>query len=376
MHFRQSRGAALRALPAIAAAAPFAVFALRILIHHRDPDLSGDSALLDMATRSAAHFHREVGPYSRYGFSHPGPALFYAAAPVLVATSDAPWALMLAVQVISGLAAVGAVLVVQQRRGVGAGAVTAGVVLIYAVAVDLGLLQMAWNPLVIMLPVVLCLVAAAAAVDRPAGALAVTFLAGTFAVQTHVGTTPVVAGAAAVAIAGAAFGWRRFERGRALIGPAVIAGVGVLAWVPPLLEQITHNPGNLGSLLRFFRSGTTEATPGFEHQVAFAGRQLAVVPFGLVYKGSLSPATVSLGRGVAAFVVFLAAAAVLIVFGWRRGHSLSLQLGIVSAAGAVTAAYAVSGIRGEVYWYLTQWISAVGVPLLLGWLLLWRWTPR
>src|SRR5436189_4764596 len=157
MHFRPSPRVALGALPAIAAAAPFAVFAVRILIHHRDPVFSGDPALLDMATRSAAHFHRQVGPYSRYGFSHPGPALFYAAAPVALATSDAPWALMLAVQLIGGLTVVGAVLVVQQRRGVAAGAVTTGVVLIYALAVDLGLLQMPWNPLVIMLPVALCL---------------------------------------------------------------------------------------------------------------------------------------------------------------------------------------------------------------------------
>src|SRR5205814_8098147 len=94
MHFRPSPRVASGALPAIAAAAPFAVFALRILIHHRDPVFSGDPALLDMATRSAAHFHRQVGPYSRYGFSHPGPALFYAAAPVLLATSDAPWTLI------------------------------------------------------------------------------------------------------------------------------------------------------------------------------------------------------------------------------------------------------------------------------------------
>jgi hypothetical protein len=214
-------------------------------------------------------------------------------------------------------------------------------------------------------------------VDRPAGAVAVMLLAGTFTVQTHLGTAPVVLAAWVVGVVGAALGRRRFEGGRSLIGPAIVAGVVALAWLPPLFEQLTHNPGNAGRLVSFFTSGSgAEPTPGLKHQLAFAGRELAAVPGGIVFQGSLTPATVSTGGGVAVFVVFVVAAGLLIFLGHRLGNVLARQLGVVSLVAALAAAFAVGGIRGEVFWYLTAWMSAVTVPLFLGFLLLVPWRER
>jgi hypothetical protein len=42
----------------------------------------GDQAILALRVGDAMKFHAEVGPYSRFGWSHPGPALFYLLAPV------------------------------------------------------------------------------------------------------------------------------------------------------------------------------------------------------------------------------------------------------------------------------------------------------
>src|SRR5207244_11309305 len=134
----------------------------------------------------------------------------------------------------------------------------------------------------------------------------------------------------------AAVAGRRFERGRSLIGPCVLGGVVVMAWIPPLVEQLTHNPGNLGRLASFFTSGSGGgARPGLSRQLAFAGRDLAAVPFGIIYKGSLTPGTVSLRGGTVGIGLFVVAAAILIFVAHRRDDRLAHQLGLVSLVVAV-----------------------------------------
>jgi hypothetical protein len=68
--------------------------------------------------------------------------------------------------------------------------------------------------------------------------------------------------------------------------------------------------------------------------------------------------------------VFLAAGAVLVALAILTKRVVARQLGIISVLTALASVFAVSGIRGEVYWYLTLWMSVAAVPLLLGWLLL------
>src|SRR5471030_794226 len=45
---------------------------------------TGDQAVIQLRTLDVGGRHTPlIGPYSRYGWSHPGPALFYALAPIL-----------------------------------------------------------------------------------------------------------------------------------------------------------------------------------------------------------------------------------------------------------------------------------------------------
>jgi hypothetical protein len=43
-----------------------------------DLPATGDYAALELYTRLAAQGRQLLGPYSRFGFHHPGPAYFYA----------------------------------------------------------------------------------------------------------------------------------------------------------------------------------------------------------------------------------------------------------------------------------------------------------
>ncbi len=352
----------------LGAAAPFAWMALRILVQRRDPILSGDPALLDLAARSAAGFHRQVGPYSRFGYNHPGPALFYAAAPVYWATGRAAWALSLTVELVNGLAAAAIVLLLGLRSGSRAALLAAGVVLLYSWRVDVGLLQVPWNPLVILLPLALVLVAVAL-VDGAGVVLAAVIVGGTFVVQTHLGTTPVVVAVAALAAVFALAG-RRVARGAALVGGAALVALAVLWWLPPLWQQATDHPGNLGLIVRFFRQPNPGA-PSLGASLADTGRELAVLVRGIPYLGSLTPGRPGHAWSFVALAVG-ALSALAIVVGRLPTVACreAVRLGAVSLAAVVVSVWAVHSIRGEVYWYLVAWISAIAVPAALAWLLI------
>jgi hypothetical protein len=337
--------------------------ALRILVHHRDPVLSGDPALLDLASRSAAGFHRQLGPYSRFGYNHPGPALFYAAAPVYWLTRNAAWGLSFAVEVINGVAAAGIVFLFGRRAGDAGALLGAAVVLLYCWRVDIGLLQVPWNPLVILLPLALVLVAAAE-VDGPGVALAVVLLSGSFVVQTHLGTTPVVVAAAVLAVVFAVV-HRRVPRGRPAALSVALGGAAAVLWLPPLVQQVTHHPGNLGLIVRFFRQPNPGA-PGLRASLADTGRELAVLGRGIPYLGSLTPGHPATAWAFAV-VAAGALAAVAVYVGLRVGAADAARLGVVALVALVVSVWAVHSIRGEVFWYLAAWISAVAVPAALAW---------
>jgi len=63
-------------------AMPFAVVAARSLTANRHLLFAGDQALIGLDADNASHLDQLVGPYSRYLWSHPGPAWFYLLTPV------------------------------------------------------------------------------------------------------------------------------------------------------------------------------------------------------------------------------------------------------------------------------------------------------
>ena len=399
-------------LPCIVAALPFAVLAGRVLWRRRNPLYSGDAALLELAVRSAAHGNRTLGPYSRFGFFHPGPAMFYVLSPFEWITRGAAWALPFGVEVLNAVVAVALVLVVQRcvtrraisgrvphlkrdagvvaartrRDGLVAATAAAVAILLYALAVDIGLLQILWNPLQIMLPTALVLVSVAF-IDGWGWPAAVALAAGTFAIQTDLSTVPVTMAASGCGAAWLALdvirakrcgGSSRPEAASTVkldvrrhhwqLGPIVLTTLAALAWIPPVLQQLTGHPGNVTRLIRFFLS-PDNSPPGWGRAAAYAGRELAVFPLRIPWEGTLTASAVHGRWGEVELVAFVVAAAALVLVGRIRRSRPVTRLGVISIVVAVAAVYSIESIRGPVYWYLTAWMSALAVPLLLGWLL-------
>jgi hypothetical protein len=402
----RSMGWVLPYVPAFLAALPFLVLAVRVIIGHRDPIYSGDAGLLALGVHDAAHGARTLGPYSQFGFFHPGPALFYALSPFEWITGDAPWAIPFGIEILNALVASSVVLVVQRSklsrflraerardsglrrdadRSFVIGLVAALLVVGYSLAVGVGLLQIFWNPIQIMLPVALVLVASALT-DGWGWSAAAMLVAATFAVQTDLSTIPVVGVAV---ICGLTFiGWdqwrfrgRRAERSgeghlrsqwwrtSKIVGPLVLLALAVAVWIPPLVQQVTNHPGNAGKLVTFFRS-TNPSHPSWVEASAYLGRQLAVIPERIQDFGGLSMAASHGHRGQAQLGVFLALAVGLIAVGVVRHSRPLTRLGIVSLVSALVALTSITAIRGQGGWYYTAWMSAIALPLLLGWAVL------
>jgi hypothetical protein len=83
--------------------------------------LSSDFGLIAMATREAARGVRLLGPWSRFGWNHPGPAYFYVLAPFYQAAGARALGLYAGVVVLNAAAALTVVAVVARRAGTRAG---------------------------------------------------------------------------------------------------------------------------------------------------------------------------------------------------------------------------------------------------------------
>jgi hypothetical protein len=181
--------------------------------------------------------------------SHPGPLSFWALAPTYRLLGGTGWSLLVGVVVLN-TAAVALTLWAALRRGgtavaVGFAAAQAVLVQLYGTQV----LTEPWNPYMPVLWWPLTLVAVWSVLDDDLAMLPVAVFAGSFAMQTHISYLGIVGGIAGLTVAVLAVrAWRR--RGdraelRRLAGWSGLALVlGVLLWLPSVIDQLTNEPGN------------------------------------------------------------------------------------------------------------------------------------
>jgi hypothetical protein len=187
--------------------------------------------------------------------SHPGPSLWMAMYPVYQLLGRSSAGLMVAVLSVH-VVAIGVALYLAHQIG--------GRALSMATAVALALVVRAggpavfiepWNPWLAVFPFAVFLLAVTASVVRSPWWLVVATAAGIHCIHSHAGYLVLVAGlltAAAVVLlaqAGRAHRWRS-----ALVPLGTCAGVAFAMWLPPLVDQVVRQPGNLEILYQHFGS--------------------------------------------------------------------------------------------------------------------------
>lgn len=345
---------------------PFVVLAVRALL---DRYLAtSDLALIELRTRDVGSAHTPlVGVYSRYGWNHPGPLLFYVLALPYRALGATAGALLVGGTLINAAALLGCAWVFWRRGrvvGLGIGLVCT-LILVRSLGGDV--LWFPWNPFIIVLPIFLLALLAWSVACGDHWCLPFAVFVGSFAVQSHVGAAAPAVALLAVALAALVYdavrhkvidlGWLAFTT----------VAVALFSWVPPLIQQFQPNGGNLGSLWQFWTAD--HKTPGLVDGARIVGPQLSLPAPWITGHERVEYFSAGLDPNwrVPFVLVLLVAAA---AFAWRRSDRASFALDAVALILAITAWLAAANVVDTPFSYLLRWTWGVGA---ISWLAL-AWT--
>lgn len=305
-----------------------------------------------------------IGRFPEQG-SHPGPLSFYLIAPVYRLLGASSWAMLVGAIAVN-VAALGTAVGLAFRRG---GWWLAGGVSVWLLVAmrgyGIGVLTQPWNPylpLVAWTVVVLC---AWLVLEGDAMPLVPMVAAGTLCAQTHIPYLLLCVGLFAAVSAVVVVRWRRgLADARRWLGWSV--GLGVLLWLPPLVDQAVRTPGNIRMLQQHFMNPSEEPI-GLGRGIAVLLRHLDVaqVVFGGGGSGGFVDAAYRPDRSVVPGAVLLVLWLVSVLVAWRLRHRALLWLHAV--LGATLALEGVSMVRifGKVWYYLTLWAWSVTVLMAI-----------
>lgn len=375
-------------VPAVMAAVLVPLAAAVVAQRNADWHPVFDMAMTELRVRDVGGRHTPlIGLQGRIGpsGSHPGPLSFFLLAPVYRLLGSSAFALQVATAAFHGLAAVTAILVASRRRD---GRVVAGVGLVLLLLMQgygLGPLTEPWNPYLPVLWFVAFLVAAWAVLDGDLLMVLPAVAAASICAQTHV---PYLAVGLGIGAATGLVAAVRLWRGRA--GPGrgdwrwlvAAAGLGLVLWLPPLVDEVVHEPGNLTKIVDHL--GTpTEASIGLREAARFmvlhldAWHLVAVAPAHPgTYIDILSGPGPTRARGLLCLATWVASVGVAIALRHRRLLALHALIGWSAGIGVL----AMARIYGIPWPYLMLWAYGIGALLALAVaatvaVLLARWAP-
>lgn len=177
-------------LAAIVLVVPVVVAGIWALLHPWTP--AGDWALMELRVRDVGTDTPLVGPYSRYGWSHPGPLLFYLLVVPYRLLGENGSALLAATALINVACLVGMVVVARRRGGNGLALLTVLAAAFLLHSLHPGFTWDPWNPYVTLLPFALFLLLAWSVSDGDRAAAPFAAVVGTFLVQSHIGYLALV----------------------------------------------------------------------------------------------------------------------------------------------------------------------------------------
>jgi hypothetical protein len=351
-----------------------------------------DLAQAEMRVRDVGSSHPTLvgaaGRIEAFGVrgSHPGPLAFWALRPVYTLMGDTAFGLQVATASLN-LAAMAVVLWIGNRRG--------GVRLMLALAALLAvlthlygaaILTEAWNPYLPLLWWLVFLLAAWSVLCDDMPLLLVAVVAGSFCAQTHVPYAGSVAGMLAFLAVVIAVRAARCDRaGRRRLAGWSLGSAGALAvlWLPPVVDELRHSPGNLAIIRETFVNPPEPALglgrDALELWVSHldvwhlpqSAWSFAVAPVGSVTAGAL---LLALWAGAAA-----------VALSRRRAEPALWRLHVAVAMALALGLVSISRIHGVVFHYLLLWALGTTVLAIVAtvWsgVSLWttlpvRWRPR
>jgi hypothetical protein len=330
---------------------------------------AGDVAFIELGVRQAIYHGNALGVYSRFGWHHPGPALFYMFAPAYWLSGESSRSLFLSAWLINGAAALGAVVIVRSREGEVGARILALVLFIFLIVMGFAHFLDPWNPKVLSLPLLLLMVSAAAAYSGSAWSFVVALGAASYLIQTHLGTMPVSVTMLALGTVGFVFTRRNHKdndaspsgrpRTGSLRGP-IIAATCVLAlfWIGPLIQQVSNHNGNLTKIARFYRHPTTSGP--ISHSVGASIQVVADHASSI----ALGPSTARHHAERIPLTIAFAALGLVVAAVARRAPFLA-AMGLATTVGLAAAVVTGTRVVGTLDPYLFYWTEALPIPAIV-----------
>jgi hypothetical protein len=322
---------------------------------------TSDRALIESYTLLATQGRLVYGPYSRFGWHHPGPIYFWTAAPFYLLADRKIAGLFVGVLFINMASIVAAVWVVARFASPSL-TLTMLIALAGYVWRARGIFLSAWNPYVPIMPAVALLAICAAIAAGEVTLLPLAAVFASFTAQTYVGLVPYSVGLSAVAVIVAmarsriASGVWADPRTRRLLN--LTAWLLVVLWSGPIAEQMTHTPGNLTLIWRFFREAHDGPTLG-QAFIAWADNVAGMVAPAFRFEGggTFRPSESLWPLVWAPFQLLLLAPAILVL---AKKRSFDATFTAMTLAGLIIAFWSVTRVVGSIPEYGIVWITAIG----------------
>ncbi len=355
----------LAVAPLIAAVAVYALFK-----GLPDVCLGWDKAILEIYTRHASHGTLLLGPYSRFGWNHPGPSYFYLLAPLYAISGGASSTLFFGALCINTIVVISLLAVCAWCVDAEETVFFYWVLLLTAFLIQgIGIPSLCnpWNPYVTRLAFVLLIFLCATLCLGRCQALPAIAVVASFSVQTHLGSAAcavalLVSSLLLYAIPSlrGAMGLPSTNHGNVRTSVVLTVIVLIIMWFLPVLEEFRASTGNLSNIYTFFRNGALRQDT-FEVLVTVS-RNIAFIPV-MIAGAAVAPVS---GVLIDEEEVLLAAiqVALLPLAYWmaiRRRLHFGVALCVLVCIALPVAFWSVMHVRDPHIWgYMTLWITAVG----------------
>ena len=322
---------------------------------------AGDGALLESYTLLATQGRLVYGPYSRFGWHHPGPLYFWTAAPFYGLADHKTGGLYVAVMFINMASIVAAVWVVARFASPSL-TVTMLIALVGYVWRAREIFVSTWNPHVPIMPALALIPVCAAIAAGDVTLLPLAAVFASFAAQTHAGLVPYAVGLSALALVLAiarsriASGIWADPRTRRVLH--LTAWLLVVLWSGPIAEQMTHTPGNLTRIWQFFREAHGGPTAG-QAFIAWADNVAGIFlpAFRFSGGGTFRPSDASWPLVWAPLQLLLLAPAILVL---AKRRSFDAAFAAMTFAGLIVAFWSVARVVETIPEYGIVWIAGIG----------------
>lgn len=327
--------------------------------------LEVDMAVMELYTLNAAKGKQLLGPYSRFGWNHPGPAWFYMMVPIYKLSGYKSTSMYLSARIVNFLAGLGVALLcllnIRRSDRLLAGAIMA-LMAVYICHLGPPKLNGPWNPYIIIIPLTLFMITAGVISSGgfrflPLGAFLAAFLA-----QTHIGVVFVVCSGVAASLALLAFNFRRADQDarRSFLKWLFISSlITLVMWAPPLLEEERNFIGNIYKTLNFFLFSSPENSlmDAFES----SSLHFAWLPMYFVRLIGLRPPLFEYYL-IAQIITLLQFSALfmLALSSFKRSQVFRANLSALTFVMGIVGLWSLSQIRGAFFPYLTLWTTTIG----------------